>query len=296
MRVRRTGASASRPRSPLTRRPLGGSLRLRKCDETSISRGHSTSGDCVARAPLANPFRSASDGHGRGHPNVGELGRVPRGRWSGANALAQCAENGLTMRRGDGRDSQQVGGGSAALNLRPPKMRVQRTGSSASPPRSPLTRYRLSGRKAETRNDRSGQPGWVLFDDRCGFCRRWVPFWENTLKARGYRIAPLQSPWVGRALAFPDDVVAEDLRLLLPEGGSLAGADVYRYLMRRIWWAYPLYVLSAAPVLRNLFDWGYRTFAANRYRFSTACRLSGNPSALQPGAENTGPPGSDAIQ
>jgi hypothetical protein len=45
--------------------------------------------------------------------------------------------------------------------------------------------------------------------------------------------------------------------------------------MRRIWWAYPLYVLSVAPVLSRIFDWGYRTFAAYRYRFSRACRLPG---------------------
>ena len=40
--------------------------------------------------------------------------------------------------------------------------------------------------------------------------------------------------------------------------------------MRRIWWAYPLYLLSAAPLLSRVFDWAYRTFAINRHRFSRA--------------------------
>jgi len=31
---------------------------------------------------------------------------------------------------------------------------------------------------------------------------------------------------------------------------------------------------SIAPGLRNVFDWGYRTFAANRFRVSAACGLN----------------------
>ena len=32
--------------------------------------------------------------------------------------------------------------------------------------------------------------GWVLYDDACGFCRQWVPFWRETLSKRGFSIAP----------------------------------------------------------------------------------------------------------
>ena len=72
-----------------------------------------------------------------------------------------------------------------------------------------------------------------------------------------------------------------DLRLLHADGSQIRGADVHRYVMRRIWWAYPLYVLASAPLLRNIFDWGYRTFANNRYRFSGACRLEPAPHARE---------------
>jgi len=34
--------------------------------------------------------------------------------------------------------------------------------------------------------------GWVLYDDSCGFCRRWVPFWAATLRKRGFEIAALR--------------------------------------------------------------------------------------------------------
>ncbi len=115
--------------------------------------------------------------------------------------------------------------------------------------------------------------GFVLYDDSCGFCRRWIPFWETTLRKRGFAIASLQSKWVADRLNVAQEDLLFDLRLLLADGSQVRGADVYRYVMRRIWWAYPLYVLSSAPLLRTIFDWGYRTFANNRYQFSLACRL-----------------------
>jgi len=115
--------------------------------------------------------------------------------------------------------------------------------------------------------------GWVLFDDSCGFCRRWVPFWAPTLRRSGYEIAPLQSRWVKERLQLPEEELFQDIRLLLVDGTQLRGADVYRHLMRRIWWAYPLFLLACAPVLGRIFDFAYRAFARNRYRFSTSCGL-----------------------
>ncbi|MET0690842.1 MAG: DUF393 domain-containing protein [Candidatus Binatia bacterium] len=107
--------------------------------------------------------------------------------------------------------------------------------------------------------------GWVLYDGVCGFCSRWVPFWENTLRKRGFLIAPLQADWVAEKFNLSENEVTSDLRLLLAHGEKLAGAEVYRYLMRRIWWATPLYFLSTLPILRDLFNAGYRAFADNRY-------------------------------
>lgn len=85
--------------------------------------------------------------------------------------------------------------------------------------------------------------GWALYDDACGFCRRWVPFWSGTLSKRGFAIEPLQSKWVQARLAAQPEDLLQDLRLLFVDGTQVRGADVYRYVMRRIWWAYPLYVL-----------------------------------------------------
>ena len=115
--------------------------------------------------------------------------------------------------------------------------------------------------------------GWVLYDESCGFCGRWVPFWAPTLRHVDLAVAPLQAPWVGPRACLTEAELLADLMLLLRDGHVVRGAEVYRYVMRRLWWAYPLYLLSITPGLRALFDWGYRTFARNRYRVSRACRL-----------------------
>lgn len=117
--------------------------------------------------------------------------------------------------------------------------------------------------------------GWVLYDGACGFCRRWVPFWAGTLRKRGFDIAPLQSEWVVAKLQSSGEDLLFDLRLLLADGTHIHGANVYRYVMRRIWWAYPFYVLSVTPLLRQVFDWSYRTFADHRHQISGACGLPG---------------------
>src|SRR5262249_9126056 len=115
--------------------------------------------------------------------------------------------------------------------------------------------------------------GWVLYDGSCGVCTRWVPFWAPTLQRLGLAVAPLQAPWAVERLALPPDVALRDIRLLLRDGRQFTGADAYRYVMRRLWWAYPLYLLTVAPGLRWLFDHAYRAFADHRFRISAACGL-----------------------
>ncbi|MGA9779483.1 MAG: thiol-disulfide oxidoreductase DCC family protein [Limisphaerales bacterium] len=115
--------------------------------------------------------------------------------------------------------------------------------------------------------------GWILYDDSCGFCRRWVPFWKNTLRKRGFEIAPLQAGWVREKLQLDEMSLLQDLRLLLANGDQIQGADTYRYAMRRIWWAYPAYLFSIAPLGRKIFDWSYQRFATHRHQISQACKL-----------------------
>ena len=115
--------------------------------------------------------------------------------------------------------------------------------------------------------------GWILYDDSCGFCRRWVPFWAGTLQKRGFEIAPLQADWVKEKLRLNQNHLLQDLRLLLVNGEQIQGADTYRYAMRCIWWAYPVYLFSVAPLTGRIFNWAYRKFATHRHQISRACKL-----------------------
>jgi predicted DCC family thiol-disulfide oxidoreductase YuxK len=116
--------------------------------------------------------------------------------------------------------------------------------------------------------------GSILYDASCGICRRWVSSWTPTLRRYGFTVAPLQDPWVASRTGLTDGELLDDVRLLHPDGRLTSGPDVYRYVLRRIWWAYPGYLLSLTPGVRRLFDWAYRTFARHRGAFSASCGLA----------------------
>jgi predicted DCC family thiol-disulfide oxidoreductase YuxK len=122
---------------------------------------------------------------------------------------------------------------------------------------------------------REPRAGWVLYDGDCGVCSRWVPSWGPTLARLGLGIAPLQSSRVQERTGLAPADLLSDIQLLLNDGSLISGPNMYRYVMRRIWWAYPLYLLSKTPGLSRVFDWGYRTFARHRVRFSASCGLPG---------------------
>jgi len=115
--------------------------------------------------------------------------------------------------------------------------------------------------------------GWVLYDGTCAVCSRWVPFWARTLARIGLDTAPLQSQWVRAQTGMSDELLLKDIRVLLKDGTLYSGAEAYFYCMKRIWWAWPLYVVFELPVFNAMFRLCYRAFAQNRYKISRVCRL-----------------------
>jgi predicted DCC family thiol-disulfide oxidoreductase YuxK len=115
--------------------------------------------------------------------------------------------------------------------------------------------------------------GWVLYDADCSVCTRLARTWSGTLGRLGLGVAPLQSPWVSERTGLDRAALLQDLRLLENNGRLVSGPDVYRYVMRRLWWGYPLFLLSTVPGLSRIFDWSYRTFARHRSRLPGGCGL-----------------------
>lgn len=113
--------------------------------------------------------------------------------------------------------------------------------------------------------------GWVLFDNACGLCRLLADRGHHILGRRGFVLEPLQSPWVGKALGVAEADLLSDVRLWLADGRQYCGADVYRVLLKNIWWASPLYILSIIPGVRLLFDRTYRFVADHRHLMVRSC-------------------------
>lgn len=116
--------------------------------------------------------------------------------------------------------------------------------------------------------------GWVLYDDSCGVCRTWVPRWKSLLRKRQLDVAALQENWVMASSTLSDEERMRDIQLLFRDGTQISGADVYRYVMKRTWWLWPLWTLSVIPIGNRLFDYCYRKVADNRHKISQVCRLS----------------------
>jgi hypothetical protein len=83
----------------------------------------------------------------------------------------------------------------------------------------------------------------------------------------------LQAHWVREKLNLPELELLQDFRLLLVDGKQISGADAYRQAMKRVWWAYPLYLFSILPLAHGFFNWSYRKFAAHRHQIARACQL-----------------------
>jgi predicted DCC family thiol-disulfide oxidoreductase YuxK len=116
--------------------------------------------------------------------------------------------------------------------------------------------------------------GAVLYDGECGFCSQWVKYWSGTLARCGFEIASLDEPWIVEKVKMSREELLTDIRLLTTDGQLVSGADVYLYVGQRIWWAWPFYAIFSLPGFNWLIHSGYRWFARNRHRVSSACHIA----------------------
>jgi len=118
--------------------------------------------------------------------------------------------------------------------------------------------------------DRRRVRGWVLYDAACPFCLNLVARARGVLKASGFQLEPLQSPWVRERLNLPEDQLLAEMRVLTRKGQVLGGANALVFLANELeansrpWWAWLLVGAGKMPLGMRALRYGYRWIAARR--------------------------------
>ena len=115
--------------------------------------------------------------------------------------------------------------------------------------------------------------GWILYDGRCGLCSTLANRWSRRAESIGFACASNNSEWVLQKMSPARDRFTKEVCLLLRDGGTLYGVDVYLFLMSRIWWLKPLGFLLGLPGVRHFTIWLYTQIARRRHLLSQACGL-----------------------
>jgi predicted DCC family thiol-disulfide oxidoreductase YuxK len=129
--------------------------------------------------------------------------------------------------------------------------------------------------------------GWVLYDGGCGFCFRWVHFWEKVIERRGFALKDLQCARYDGSLKVPQQKLLDDILVLSRDGKLQSGADAYLFVARRIWWAWPFYAICRLPGSNRMLWQGYRWFNRNRYRISRHCPLPQQANSYKASKDNS---------
>lgn len=120
--------------------------------------------------------------------------------------------------------------------------------------------------------DNATRKGWIFFDATCALCVRGRWCVGRLFEARGFVWTPLQTPGAAARLGLSEAALHEEMQLQLADGRVLAGVDAWAWLLRTVWWLWPVGALLAAPGFRGLSRTFYRWIARNRYCFAGRCR------------------------
>lgn len=113
--------------------------------------------------------------------------------------------------------------------------------------------------------------GWVFYDGQCLFCIRVMDSFRGLLHQHGFELAPLQTQWVSARLGVSPHGPFNELLVMLPDGKVFGGADGILQIVRRVWWAWPMFALAQIPGAILLLRAIYRRIAANRHCLIKGC-------------------------
>jgi predicted DCC family thiol-disulfide oxidoreductase YuxK len=97
---------------------------------------------------------------------------------------------------------------------------------------------------------------------------------SSALRKRGFGLLPLQTPWVRLRLGLREGERPNEMLVLTDSDAVVGGADAVVFLAKRIWWAWPLWVLGKLPFSMPLIRRGYRWVARNRNRITNTKRCT----------------------
>src|SRR5438105_14070885 len=95
----------------------------------------------------------------------------------------------------------------------------------------------------------------IYYDAACGVCSASVRRTRQMLAKRGFIFEPLQSPGALELLGLRDGEIPDELKLRTRDGQILGGANALIYIARRIWWAWPMWLLCKVAGVTPSFRW-----------------------------------------
>lgn len=113
---------------------------------------------------------------------------------------------------------------------------------------------------------------YVIYDQSCAFCRRSVDRISRLDHAHRFSFVPSQAPdLLQRFPVLSDQDLSAGLRVVVPDGRALAGADavfqIARRLTRTAWFAWIYRVPGVRWLARRVYSW----VAARRHSVAADC-------------------------
>ena len=140
---------------------------------------------------------------------------------------------------------------------------------SSPPPRPPRTRATLHPHPPHVEAQGVSTPFTILIDGLCPLCAKEAALMRRMDRGRGrLRIVDIAAPGFdaapyGRTL---EDVMGS-IHGVTEDGRVISGMEVFRRAYRAVGWGW-LLAPTGWPLLRPVFDAGYRWFARNRLRLT----------------------------
>ena len=115
----------------------------------------------------------------------------------------------------------------------------------------------------------------VFYDGDCPLCRREIELLRWFDRRRRIRFTNIAaSDFDADSVGIEFDDLMSEIHARLPDGRWIHGVEVFRRLYQAVGFG-PLVLLSRAPVVSHLLDFGYRVFAKNRLKWTGRCASGG---------------------